>query len=119
VTSATKPACWISLPEISAKYLPEPTACGAFSIPWTLCSGALLYAACFMVTDPISAPKNKNAQWIYGAFIGVMIVFLRWKAVFAGAVAFAILLGNTLAPTLEMIFKARKLKADAKKGAKA
>jgi Na+-transporting NADH:ubiquinone oxidoreductase subunit B len=84
-------------------------------IPWTLCSGALLYAAFFMVTDPISAPKNKNAQWIYGLFIGIMIVFLRWKAVFAGAVAFAILLGNTLAPTLEMIFKAQKKKADAKK----
>ena len=88
-------------------------------IPWTLCSGAMLYAAFFMVTDPISAPKNKNAQWVYGAFIGIMIVFLRWKAVFAGAVAFAILLGNTLAPTLEMIFKAQKKKADAKKGAKA
>ena len=84
-------------------------------IPWTLCSGAMLYAAFFMVTDPISAPKNKNAQWVYGAFIGIMIVFLRWKAVFAGAVAFAILLGNTLSPTLEMIFKAQKKKADAKK----
>jgi Na+-transporting NADH:ubiquinone oxidoreductase subunit B len=95
---------------------------GAEAVPpvlWTLCSGAMLYAAFFMVTDPISAPKNKSAQIIYGAFIGVMIVFLRWKAVFAGAVAFAILLGNTLAPTLELIFKARKQKADAKKGAKA
>ena len=88
-------------------------------IPGTLCSGAMLYAAFFMVTDPISAPKNKKAQWVYGAFIGIMIVFLRWKAVFAGAVAFAILLGNTLSPTLEMIFKAQKKKADAKKGAKA
>ncbi len=86
---------------------------------WTLCSGAMLYAAFFMVTDPISAPKNKTAQIIYGAFIGVMIVFLRWKAVFAGAVAFAILLGNTLAPTLEMIFKAQKKKAEAGKGAQA
>jgi Na+-transporting NADH:ubiquinone oxidoreductase subunit B len=97
-------------------------AIGAAAVPpvlWTLCSGAMLYAAFFMVTDPISAPKNKNAQWVYGAFIGIMIVFLRWKAVFAGAVAFAILLGNTLSPTLEMIFKAQKKKADAKKGAKA
>jgi Na+-transporting NADH:ubiquinone oxidoreductase subunit B len=94
---------------------------GAEAVPpvlWTLCSGAMLYAAFFMVTDPISAPKNKNAQLIYGAFIGVLIVFLRWKAVFAGAVAFAILLGNTLSPTLEMIFKAQKQKQAAKKGAK-
>lgn len=79
-------------------------------IPWTLCSGAMLYAAFFMVTDPISGPKNKNAQWIYGLFIGTMIVFLRWKSVFIGAVAFAILLGNTIAPTLDMIYKARAKK---------
>jgi len=93
-------------------------------IPWTLCSGAMLYAAFFMVTDPISGPKNKKSQWIYGIFIGILIVFLRWKAVFAGAVAFAILLGNTLAPTLDMFFKARLQKqkakdAAAKKGAAA
>ncbi|MFC1467263.1 RnfABCDGE type electron transport complex subunit D [Verrucomicrobiota bacterium] len=83
---------------------------GAEKVPpvlWTLCSGAMLYAAFFMVTDPISAPKNKNAQLIYGAFIGFMIVFFRWKAVFAGGVAFAILLGNTIGPTVEMVCKAR------------
>lgn len=88
---------------------------GAEKVPpvlWTLCSGAMLYAAFFMVTDPISAPKDKTAQWIYGAFIGFMIVFLRWKAVFAGGVAFAILLGNTIGPTVEMICKAQ---ADRKK----
>ncbi len=96
-------------------------ALGAESVPpvlWSLSSGAMLYAAFFMVTDPISAPKNKSAQWVYGAFIGIMIVFLRWKAVFAGAVAFAILLGNTLSPTLEMIFKERLKKQKAKAAAR-
>ncbi len=92
---------------------------GVPPVLWTLCSGAMLYAAFFMVTDPITAPKNKQAQIVYGAFIGIMIVFLRWKAVFAGAVAFAILLGNTLAPTLEMIYKARKQKLAAKQKAEA
>lgn len=91
---------------------------GVPPVPWTLCSGALLYAAFFMVTDPISGPKNKNSQWIYGAFIGMMIIFLRWKAVFIGAVAFAILLGNTLSPTLDMIFKARDKKKKAAEAAK-
>jgi Na+-transporting NADH:ubiquinone oxidoreductase subunit B len=73
------------------------------SVPWTLCSGAMLYAAFFMVTDPVSAPRDQRAQYIYGAFIGCMIVFLRWRAVFAGGVAFAILLGNTIAPTVEQV----------------
>lgn len=91
---------------------------GAEAVPpllFTLFSGAMVYACFFMVTDPVSAPKNKQSQIWYGAFIGMLIVFFRWKAVFAGGVAFAILLGNTVGPTLDLIFKAR----DARKKAKA
>ena len=76
------------------------------SLPRTFFSGALLYACFFMVTDPVSAPKDRTAQYWYGALIGVLIVFMRWKAVFAGAVAFSILLGNTFGPTIEMMTKA-------------
>lgn len=74
-------------------------------LPFTLFSGAFLYAAVFMVTDPISAPRLKESMWAYGAFIGAMVVFLRYKAVFAGGVAFAILLGNMLAPSLDLWIK--------------
>ena len=74
-------------------------------LPFTLFSGAFLYAAVFMVTDPISAPRLKESIWVYGIFIGAMIVFLRYKAVFAGGVAFAILLGNMLAPSLDLWIK--------------
>ncbi|MDK1032380.1 MAG: RnfABCDGE type electron transport complex subunit D, partial [Planctomycetia bacterium] len=78
---------------------------GADAVPpleFTLSSGALLYAAVFMVTDPISAPKRRPAMWMYGLLIGVLIVFLRWKSQFAGAVAFAILLGNMVGPLLDI-----------------
>lgn len=88
-------------------------ALGAEGVPpllWSLSSGAMLYACFFMVTDPVSAPKDKQAQWIYAVFIGVMIVFLRWKSVFSGAVAFAILLGNTVGPTVELITRGRQEK---------
>lgn len=80
-------------------------------LPWTLCSGALLYACFFMVTDPVSAPNDRTAQWIYGALIGALIVVMRWKAVFAGGVGFAILLGNTVGPSVELAVKARARKA--------
>ncbi|NOY81790.1 MAG: RnfABCDGE type electron transport complex subunit D [Kiritimatiellaeota bacterium] len=82
---------------------------------WTLCSGALLYACFFMVTDPVSAPKHRPAQYLYGAFIGAMIILLRWKAVFAGGVAFAILLGNTVGPTLELFTRAHARRREARK----
>ncbi len=55
-------------------------------------------------------------MWIYGIFIGAMIVFFRYKAVFAGGVAFAILLGNMIAPSLDLWIKryrGRKPKAAA------
>lgn len=87
------------------------------TLPWTLCSGALLYACFFMVTDPVSAPKEHLAQYLYGAFIGVMIVFLRWKAVFAGGVAFAILLGNTVGPTFEIVTRAYARRRKARQSA--
>ncbi len=75
---------------------------------WSLSSGAMLYACFFMVTDPVSAPKDKTTQHIYAFFIGFMIVFFRWKAIFVGGVSFAILLGNTVGPSIEMLIKWRK-----------
>jgi len=69
---------------------------------FTLFSGGLMFAGVFMVTDPVSAPKRALSQWLYGSFIGAMVVFFRYKAIFAGGVAFAVLLGNTLAPSLDL-----------------
>ena len=74
-------------------------------LPFTLFSGAFLYAAVFMVTDPISAPRLKSSMWAYGIFIGALIVFFRYKAVFAGGVGFAILIGNMCAPSLDLWIK--------------
>ncbi|GAB6058738.1 RnfABCDGE type electron transport complex subunit D [Desulfonatronum parangueonense] len=74
-------------------------------LEFTLLSGGLLYGAVFMVTEPVSAPKLPKSQWIYGLFIGMMIVFLRTYGIFFGAVAFAILLGNMIAPSLDLWIK--------------
>jgi Na+-transporting NADH:ubiquinone oxidoreductase subunit B len=74
-------------------------------IPFTLFSGALLYVAVFMVTDPISAPRDVVAQWLYGLFIGMLVVFFRYKSIFAGGAAFSILFGNMLAPSLDLWIK--------------
>ncbi len=74
-------------------------------LPFTFFSGAFLYGAVFMVTDPISAPKDRIAQWMYGFFIGMLIVFFRYKSIFAGGVAFSILFGNMLAPSLDFWIK--------------
>jgi Na+-transporting NADH:ubiquinone oxidoreductase subunit B len=64
-----------------------------------------MYAAVFMVTDPISAPKDKVAQWIYGFLIGCLVILFRYKAIFAGGIAFSILMGNMIAPSLDLWIK--------------
>jgi Na+-transporting NADH:ubiquinone oxidoreductase subunit B len=82
---------------------------GVSAVPpllWTLCAGGLLYGAVFMVTDPVSAPRETAAQVGYGLFIGFMVVFFRWKAVFPEGVGFAILLGNTIGPSLDLLARA-------------
>ena len=89
------------------------------TIPFVLCSGAFLYGAVFMVTEPVSAPKKTLSIWIYGGVIGVLIVLLRWKSQFAGAVGFAILLGNICGPCLDMAvgaWKNRKKLAEGQAG---
>jgi len=83
---------------------------------FTVFSGGLLYAAAFMVTDPVSAPDSKTSQWIYAVFIGMMIVLFRYKAVFAGGVAFSILLGNMLAPSLDLWIKRYQVYKKRKQG---
>ncbi|MBD3392702.1 MAG: RnfABCDGE type electron transport complex subunit D [Chitinivibrionales bacterium] len=84
-------------------------------LAFTLLSGGLMYAAVFMVTDPVSAPKKPLSQWIYGALIGMLVPFFRYKAIFAGGVGFAILLGNMMAPSLD--FWLKRIQTSPKKAA--
>jgi len=87
-------------------------------LAFTLLSGALMYGAVFMVTEPVSAPKKRPAMLIYGALIGFVMVLLRWKGQFVGAVGFAILLGNVVGPVIDMAAEAMgKRKAAAVGGA--
>jgi Na+-transporting NADH:ubiquinone oxidoreductase subunit B len=64
--------------------------------------GSLLFGAVFMVTEPVSAPRTAAAKWIYGVFIGAMLVLMRTYGQFAGALSFAILLGNIVGPSLDL-----------------
>jgi Na+-transporting NADH:ubiquinone oxidoreductase subunit B len=91
---------------------------GVPDVAFTLCSGGFVYGAVYMVTEPISGPKKPWAMAAYGAFIGFMIVLLRWRGQFSGAVGFAILLGNIVGPLLDKGARAwaarRKPKGDHK-----
>ncbi len=81
-------------------------------------SGGLLFGAVFMATDPITAPKTKEAKWVYGILIGVITVIIRGYALFAGGIMFAILIANTFAPIMDEAVRAYKKYKKEKKAAK-
>jgi Na+-transporting NADH:ubiquinone oxidoreductase subunit B len=93
-------------------------ATGVPPVAFTLASGAMLYGIVFMVTEPVSAPKHRGAMWAYGAVIGFVIVLLRWRGQFVGAVAFAILLGNVIGPLLDLAAEALAQRRRSPGGAK-
>ncbi|ANQ53608.1 NADH:ubiquinone oxidoreductase, Na translocating, B subunit [Thermosipho affectus] len=68
-------------------------------------SGSLVFVSVFIATDPVTAPKNKKAQLIYGVIIGVSIVVIRSFSLFSEGTSFAVLLGNTFAPLLDFLTK--------------
>ena len=78
-----------------------------------LMAGSLLYAAIFMSTDPVSAPKKPLSQHVYGFIIGGLTITIRVFAGFPEGVSFAILTANTFASLLDEIMPAKKKKAAA------
>ncbi|MDD3050851.1 MAG: RnfABCDGE type electron transport complex subunit D [Candidatus Cloacimonetes bacterium] len=78
-----------------------------------LLSGGLLFGSVFMITDPVSMPKDSTAIWIYGILVGFLTVIIRKYSLFVEGFMFAILLGNSLMPIIEYaIVKQKKMKKE-------
>ena len=63
--------------------------------------GGTLLGAFFIATDPVSACTTRKGQLIYGACIAVLIFIIRTWGGYPDAVAFAVLLMNMAAPTID------------------
>ena len=66
-----------------------------------LFSGGLMLGAFFIATDPVTACTTKKGQLIYGSMIGVLIFIIRTWGGYPDAIAFAVLLMNMAAPTID------------------
>jgi len=85
-----------------------------------LFSGATMFAAFFIATDPVSASTTPRGKIYYGIGIGVLIYIIRTFGGYPDAVAFAVLLMNMTAPTIDhftapMVYGHKQLKS-AKRG---
>ena len=75
---------------------------GAPNPLWTVLAGGFLFGAVFMVTDPVSASRTPAGKWIYGALAGMLTVVMRRFGIFPEGMMFAILLGNTFIPAIDI-----------------
>ena len=72
-----------------------------------LLNGATMLGAFFIATDPVSAATTPRGRWIYGAGIGVLVYVIRTWGGYPDGVAFAVLLMNLSAPTLDHFTRPR------------
>ncbi|HYE37926.1 electron transport complex subunit RsxD [Methylocaldum sp.] len=64
-------------------------------------SGAAMLGAFFIATDPVSASTTPRGRLIYGALIGLLVFVIRSWGGYPDGVAFAVLLLNLAAPTID------------------
>lgn len=81
-------------------YLSDPSH---FASPlFHLFTGATLFGAFFIATDPVSAATSRRGKLIYGAGIGALVIIIRTFGGYPDAVAFAVLLMNLCVPLLDL-----------------
>lgn len=66
-----------------------------------LLSGSTLFAAFFIVTEPVSGPRSPKARLLFGAGVGALIYLIRTWGSYPDGIAFAVLLMNLAVPALE------------------
>ena len=79
-----------------------------------LLSGATMLGAFFIATDPVTAATSRRGQLIYGAGIGLLVFIIRTWGGYPDAVAFAVLLMNLAAPTIDHLVRPRTFGHDVK-----
>lgn len=72
-----------------------------------LLSGATMFGAFFIVTDPVSSAVSVRGRLIYGALIGILIYLIRVFGNYPDAVAFAVLIMNLAAPFIDQYTQPR------------
>ncbi|MCP4147510.1 MAG: NADH:ubiquinone reductase (Na(+)-transporting) subunit B [bacterium] len=78
---------------------------------WHLVLGGFAFGAVYMATDPVTAAITNKGKYIYGAFIGILVVLVRViNPAFPEGMMLAILFGNMLAPLVDRIIINKNIK---------
>ena len=72
-----------------------------------LLTGATMLVAFFIVTDPVSGATSQLGRIIFGAGVGVLVYIIRTWGGYPDGMAFAVLLMNLTAPTIDYYSRPR------------
>ncbi|BBL74288.1 RnfABCDGE type electron transport complex subunit D [Methylomagnum ishizawai] len=96
---------------IPVGFLGALSACALMAFLWDaahpptplfhLFGGATMLGAFFIATDPVTAATTPKGRWIHGAGCGALVFAIRAYGGYPDGVAFAVLLMNLAAPTLD------------------
>jgi electron transport complex protein RnfD len=70
-----------------------------------LTSGALLFGAFFIATDPVTAPLTRRGMWLFGIGVGALTMLIRIVGEYPEGMMFAVLLMNGVTPLIDRLFK--------------
>jgi len=70
-------------------------------------SGALIFGAFFIATDPVSGCTSPRGRLIFGAGVGLITLVIRRWGGYPDGVAFAVLLMNMAAPLIDRFTRPR------------
>ena len=90
---------------------------GGGSVLFHLFSGATMFGAFFIITDPVSSAVSNKGRLIFGAMVGVLVYLIRVHGNYPDAVAFGVLLLNFAAPLIDQytqptVYGTKKVEAD-------
>ncbi|MDE8033851.1 electron transport complex subunit RsxD [Actinobacillus equuli subsp. equuli] len=66
-----------------------------------LFSGAMMFGAFFIATDPVTASITPRGKLIFGGLIGLFVYLIRYYGNYPDAVAFSVLLANICVPLID------------------
>jgi electron transport complex protein RnfD len=71
----------------------------------TMATGGLMFAAVFMITDPVTSPKSQDGKIIYASVAGFLAIFIRVFSSYPEGVMFSIALANMITPLIDSSIK--------------
>jgi electron transport complex protein RnfD len=90
-----------SLTLLSAIFYDGGSSASGGSPLFHLLSGATMFGAFFIITDPVSSAVSNRGRLVYGALIGALVYIIRVRGNYPDAVAFAVLIMNFAAPFID------------------